>query len=63
MSTDLVQASQLATTIAGRGELAVVGGPVTRQAVRLRILFRNGPTIELVPLEVGPQFPVWGSSH
>jgi hypothetical protein len=35
-----------------------VGGPVTRQAVRLRILFRNGPTIDLVPLDAGPQFPV-----
>jgi hypothetical protein len=54
----LLQASQLADTIAGKGELAVVGGPVTRQAVRLRILFRNGPPIDLVPLEIGPQFPV-----
>ena len=36
----------------------MVGGPVTRQAVRLRILFRNGPPIDLVPLELGPQFPV-----
>jgi hypothetical protein len=54
----LLQASQLAMTIRGKGELAVVGGPVTRQAVRLRILFRNGPTIDLEPLEVGPQFPV-----
>jgi hypothetical protein len=54
----LLQASQLAEPIAGKGELAVVGGPVTRQAVRLRILFRNGPPIDLVPLEVGPQFPV-----
>jgi len=54
----LLQASQLSDTIAGKGELAVVGGPVTRQAVRLRILFRNGPPIEIVPLDVGPQFPV-----
>ena len=54
----LLQASQLANTIAGKGELAVIGGPVTRQAVRLRIMFRNGPTIDLEPLEVGPQFPV-----
>ena len=54
----LLQASQLSDTIAGKGKLAVVGGPVTRQAVRLRILFRNGPPIDLVPLEVGPQFPV-----
>jgi hypothetical protein len=54
----LLQASQLSVTIRGKGELAVVGGPVTRQAVRLRILFRNGPPIDLVPLDVGPQFPV-----
>jgi hypothetical protein len=54
----LLQASQPSHPIRGKGELAVVGGPVTRQAVRLRILFRNGPPIELVPLEVGPQFPV-----
>jgi hypothetical protein len=54
----LLQASQLSQAIRGKGELAVVGGPVTRQAVRLQILFRNGPTIDLEPLEVGPQFPV-----
>jgi hypothetical protein len=54
----LLQASQLSYPIRGKGELAVVGGPVTRQAVRLRILFRNGPPIDLVPLELGPQFPV-----
>jgi hypothetical protein len=54
----LLQASQLGDPIAGKGELAMVGGPVTRQAVRLRILFRNGPPIDLVPLDAGPQFPV-----
>jgi hypothetical protein len=54
----LLQASQLSDTIRGKGELAVVGGPVTRQAVRLRILFRNGPAIDLVPRDAGPQFPV-----
>jgi hypothetical protein len=60
-STDrlkLLQASQLAEPITGKGELAAVGGPVTRQAVRLRILFRNGPAMDVVPMEVGPQFPV-----
>ena len=54
----LLQASQLAEPLAGKGELTVVGGPVTREAVRLRILFRNGPAMDVVPLEVGPQFPV-----
>jgi hypothetical protein len=54
----LLQASQLGEPIRGKGELAVVAGPVTRQAVRLQILFRNGPPIDLVPLDLGPQFPV-----
>jgi hypothetical protein len=54
----LLQASQLGDPIAGTGELAVVGGPVTRQAVRLRLLFRNGPAMDVVPLDAGPQFPV-----
>jgi hypothetical protein len=54
----LLQASQLAKEIPGKGELAVVAGPVTRQAVRLRILFRNGPAIHVEPLDLGPQFPV-----
>ena len=54
----LLQASELGEPIRGKGELAVVAGPVTRQAVRLRILFRNGPPIDLVPLELGLQFPV-----
>jgi len=54
----LLQASQLANTVAGKGELTVIGGPVTREAVRLRIQFRNGPPIDLVPIDAGPQFPV-----
>jgi hypothetical protein len=54
----LLQASQLSATIRGKGELSVVGGPVTRQAVRLRVLFRNAPPIDIAPIDVGPQFPV-----
>jgi hypothetical protein len=54
----LLQASQMSDTIAGKGELAAGGGPVTRQAVRLRILFRNGRPIDLVPFDAGPQFAV-----
>ena len=54
----LLQASMVSDNMGGKGVLAAVGGPVTRQAVRLRILFRNGPPIEIVPLDVGPQFPV-----
>jgi hypothetical protein len=54
----LLQASQLSHTIGGTGELAVVGGPVTRQAGRLQIVFQNGPPINVVPLDAGPQFPV-----
>lgn len=54
----LLQASQYRLTIGGTGELAVIGGPVTRQAARLQIQFQNGPPIDLVPLDAGPQFPV-----
>jgi hypothetical protein len=54
----LLQASRLSMPIEGKGELEVIGGPVTRQAVRLRILFQIGPPIDLVPLDAGPQFPV-----
>jgi hypothetical protein len=54
----LLQASRLSMPIEGKGELEVIGGPVTRQAVRLRIRFQIGPPIDLVPLDVGPQFPV-----
>jgi hypothetical protein len=54
----LLQASMVSDNMGDKGELAVVGGPVTRQAVRLRILFRNAPPIDLEPLELGPQFPV-----
>jgi hypothetical protein len=54
----LLQASHQSQIIRGKGELAVVGGPVTRQAVRLTVLFRNAPPIDLVPLDAGPQFPV-----
>jgi hypothetical protein len=54
----LLQASRLHKTIAGNSELVVIGGPVTRQAVRLRILFPKGPAIDLEPVEIGPQFPV-----
>jgi hypothetical protein len=54
----LLQASQLSNDIAGKGELAVVGGPVTRDAVRLRILFEDGRPIDLEPFDAGPQFPV-----
>jgi hypothetical protein len=54
----LLQASRLSMPIEGKGELEVIGGAVTRQAVRLRILFQIGPPIDLVPLDAGPQFPV-----
>jgi hypothetical protein len=56
---DPLQASELSQTIAGKGVLSVVGGPVTRKAVRLRILFRDrAPPIDLVPVDLGAQFPV-----
>jgi hypothetical protein len=54
----LLQASQLATAGVGKSELSVVGGPVTKQAVRLRIVPHKGQPLEVVPFAAGAQFPV-----
>jgi hypothetical protein len=54
----LLQASQLATAGVANSELSVIGGPVTKQATRLRIVPRTGRPIELVPFDAGPEFPV-----
>jgi hypothetical protein len=53
-----LQASQLASASVGKSELSVVGGPVTKQAVRLRIVPRKGQPLEVVPFDAGAQFPV-----
>jgi hypothetical protein len=42
----------------GNGRLGVVSGAVTRQAVRVRVLFRKGPPLELVPVDGGDGVPV-----
>jgi hypothetical protein len=31
---------------------------VTKQAVRLRVLFHKGPPLDLVPVAAGDQFPL-----
>jgi hypothetical protein len=54
----LLQASQLATASVGKRELSVVGGPVAKQAVRLRIVPRQGRPLEVVPFDAGAQIPV-----
>ena len=54
----LLQASQLATAGVAKSELSVIGGPVTKQATRLRIVPRTGRALELVPFDAGPEFPV-----
>jgi hypothetical protein len=38
--------------------LGVVGGMVSKQAVMVRVLFHNGPPLEVVPVDPGPDFPV-----
>jgi hypothetical protein len=53
----LLQASQLTEPSTGKDWLTVVGGPVTREAVRLRILFRNGPPIDSCPSRPDPNSP------
>jgi hypothetical protein len=54
----LLQASHLATASVANSELSVIGGPVTKQATRLRIVPRTGRALELVPFDAGPAFPV-----
>jgi hypothetical protein len=53
-----LQASMVSDNMGDKGTLVVVSGPVTRQANRLEILFRNGLRIDIMPVELGPQFPV-----
>jgi hypothetical protein len=51
----------LRVTFAGGGgnrQLGVVSGMVTKQAVRLRVLFHKGPPLDLVPVDSGDQFPL-----
>jgi hypothetical protein len=54
----LLQASHLATASVANSELSVIGGPVTKQATRLRIVPRTGRALDLVPFDAGPEFPV-----
>lgn len=42
----------------GNGQLGVVSGAVSRQAVRVRVLFRKGHPLELVPVDGGDGVPV-----
>jgi hypothetical protein len=51
----------LQLTYAGGGgdrRVGVVSGAVTKQAVRLRVLFRKGPPMDVAPVEAGDEFPV-----
>ncbi|HET7518034.1 MAG TPA: hypothetical protein VFN05_10120 [Actinomycetes bacterium] len=49
-----------ATSAGGGGnrQLGVVSGMVTKRAVRLRVLFHNGPPLDVVPVDAGDEFPV-----
>jgi len=42
----------------GHNRLGVVGGTVSKQAVRVRVLFHKGSPLEVVPVDPGPGFPV-----
>jgi hypothetical protein len=52
----------LQVTYAGGGggdrRVGVVSGAVTKRAVRLRVLFRKGPPMDVAPVEAGDEFPV-----
>jgi hypothetical protein len=53
---------QLQVTYASGGggdrRVGVVSGAVTKRAVRLRVLFRKGPPMDVAPVEAGDEFPV-----
>jgi hypothetical protein len=42
----------------GSNRLGVVSGTVTKQAVRLRVLFHRGRAMDLTPVQAGDGFPV-----
>jgi hypothetical protein len=42
----------------GHNRLGVVGGTVSKQAVRVRVMFHKGPPLEVVPVDPGPGFPI-----
>ncbi|HEY6708099.1 MAG TPA: hypothetical protein VJB61_10955 [Actinomycetota bacterium] len=59
--TQAPSASLLQVTYAGGGggrRIGVVSGTVTNRAVRLPVLFRKGPPMEVTPVEAGDEFPV-----
>jgi hypothetical protein len=61
LSTQQEKLKPLAVTFAGgggNGQLGVVSGAVTKQAVRVRVLFRKGRPLELVPVDGGDGVPV-----
>jgi hypothetical protein len=61
LGTQQTKLKPLAVTFAlgdGNGQLGVVSGAVTRQAVRVRVLFRKGRPLELVPVDGGDGVPV-----
>jgi hypothetical protein len=61
LGTQQEKLKPIAVTFAGGdgdGRLGVVSGAVTRQAVRVRVLFRKGRPLELVPVPGGDGVPV-----
>jgi hypothetical protein len=42
----------------GEPRVGVVSGTVTKRAAWLRVVFRTGHPLELVPVEAGDRFPV-----
>jgi hypothetical protein len=61
LSTQAAKLKPLAVTFAGgggNGQLGVVSGAVSTRAVRLRVLFRKGRPLELVPVDGGDGVPV-----
>jgi hypothetical protein len=53
-----LEASGASISAPGDPRLGVVSGIVTKRAARLRVYFRTGRPLELVPVDAGDRFPV-----
>jgi hypothetical protein len=53
-----LEASAASIGVSGKPRVGVVSGIVTKRAARLRVWFRTGRSLELVPVDAGDRFPV-----
>jgi hypothetical protein len=53
-----LEASGASIGVAGKRQLGVVSGIVTKRAARLRVFFHTGRPLDVVPVDAGDRFPV-----